>query len=114
MSDLDLCINQRAHVRGKITRIVNAVDNAEDELSKQFVLTNISKLNKLNERVEELNDTIASEMWQVKKSKTDLGKDLDECEAYADKIIACITTLKLTLEKLESVNVQSNNGPELA
>ena len=111
MSDLDLCINQRGHVRGQITRIVNAVDNAEDELSKQFVLTNISKLNKLNERVEELNGTIASEMWQVNKSKTDLGKDLDECEAYADKIIACITTLKLTLEQLESVNVQSNNSP---
>ena len=49
MSELDLFVNQRGHVRGQITKIVDFVNNADGELSKQIILTNISKLKKIKQ-----------------------------------------------------------------
>ena len=101
---------QRGHARGQVTIIYDNVKSRLRDMSREDILMALSKLEKLQGDLGDLDEKIGQLEWTAELAEVEDYKNLDVCEQYSDKIISSRTYLQCALERFDDPAPVDNSG----
>ena len=104
--DLIQCVRTRGYKRTQITKLYDKVYSEIGNFSVHDKITHLKKAHQLNSDIQSLDSEVSSLKWALNKDEEQLESDLEENEAYRDRLIETITLLET-----DPVDGGDNNVP---